>query len=281
MPKIYVGGRDLAPLFGPVKKVGLQHQCLRSSVSGFACRADTVYQGDLLIILDACFSGHATQDLASALPERTAILTSSSARQTSQAITPPDGGPLTSAFTYVLTQILKGAPACDTTIDNAPICTASKGGVLSVSDLRISLKLGFRQLNLERQPDPDLKPFSQDSVGMVGYYCEAVRNINDNNRFAKESDILVAEALQSSMVSIISPDDALALVNSAGRLLATFSVASEGGLPDHITLHSLVGADVARTPKAPGPLAIVRLRPFKRDSDIRTESPGWSRRHLQ
>jgi len=78
-------------------------------------RIRTVYQGDLVIILDACYSGQAFRDLSNmGYDDRTALLASSADDQQSEALKlPPGHGQLRSAFTYALTQVLLGSDTCD------------------------------------------------------------------------------------------------------------------------------------------------------------------------
>lgn len=206
-----------------------------------------VYSGDLLVILDACYSGQAVRDLTgNEFDNRTAVLASSSNDEPSEAVKIPGGGDqLKSAFTYALTQVLQGSEPCDSdSASKTPLCKSTRGGVLGLSDLLGAVKVGLSNLPLHSHVAPIMKPFGTAQVGMVGYYCEAVRDLDDISRMIEAGADDLLELLNSTPALVAHDKEAFGIVDEHLNLLATVTAYVSKGTVSTVTVDSLVATSL-------------------------------------
>jgi len=234
-------------------------------------RIRTVYQGDLIVILDACYSGQAFRDLSNVTyDDRTAVLASSSDDQQSEALKLPSGSnQLRSAFTFALTQVLLGSDTCDpSSTDPGLICKSISDGVLGLNKLAIAVKVALGKLPLKHKVDPVAHVFAKNPVGMIGYFCETVKDLDSNERELESGNSELFHAVKSAYPLPPADNEALGITDAGGNLLAIVTAHVSNGALAAVTINSLidkaVSAHVAGAPPA-APLMVVSL-------DVRSKS---------
>jgi outer membrane protein OmpA-like peptidoglycan-associated protein len=171
-------GEDLGPSFG------LSVTNLISAARGGS------YHGELIIVIDSCFSGQGTLNaLTPRQLDKTTILTSSSEIQSSRILTLPDGSQ-SSAFTFYLTEALTNGWA------NADF---DRDGILEHSELLKYLRLRLNCARLQNKIDAPMtpKPFLFSNEQFFAYDQTKVRNWKSPLR-----QLLITERLTRELATV-------------------------------------------------------------------------------
>jgi hypothetical protein len=229
----------------------------------------TVYAGDLLVILDACYSGQAVEDLSNNdLSSRTAVLASSSDKQTSEAIKPIGSTRFVSAFTYALGEVLHGADTCDPGAPPRAICKATRSGILGIAGLQETLENNLSQLTLSAPMSPSVKLYLSAPGAMLGYFCEAVKDPFDVARRNEVAAQRLINALNGDSHSLIAGpftsvanNEALGIVDGDGDLMATVSAFKVNGKVAAVSFDTIVNNPLGRPGRPTSNLTINKLNP--------------------
>jgi len=194
---------------------------IRRTASGNA------FEGELILILDACYSGQGTVSQGLTLGElgkRTTILTSSTDIQESFSLNPPDVPEQVSAFTHTLLQGL------------GPDWAQADGdgdGMLRWEELKLYIAKQLRQFKglgaLAQPMRPSL--LTNYSEGFLTYQRDRVRvwrsNYRDDLTTPEMEKNLAAQLQKLSVSPIDTPTLPLTLLKDAQRLAQQFDPAPE------------------------------------------------------
>jgi len=185
------------------------------------------YSGDLIIIIDSCFSGHGTLSaLTGRQLDKTIIVTSSNEIQTSRILTFEDGSQA-SAFTFYLTEALTS------NWDNADF---DRDGILEYGELLTYMGLRLNCAKIQKKIDGPMtpKPFVFSDERFFAYDATKVRNWNSPLRqllaiqqLLAELKNLDGETLQTETVSSGSTSSASAASSGGVTAALVTSLATQ------------------------------------------------------
>jgi hypothetical protein len=95
---------------------------------------------------------------------------------------------------------------------------------------------------------------------MIGYYCEAVRDLKDNSRIIEAGAGEVLERLNSvGALVAFDKEQALGIVDESKNLLATVTAYVSKGVVSAVTVDSLVNGNLSKTQGPNSKLRVVSL----------------------